>query len=282
MYDLIAFCKWRQSLPMAELAEKMKGLGFDGIDLPCRPSAPITHATGPRELPEAQKVCTDHGAPIVRLVTSLEAADDETERLLETVREIGIRKIRIGGYSLAGEHKNTPAREVLALARKRLAALGKLLEKHGVMGAVQNHSGPTLDVNASSCLLMLSDCDPAWVGVQYDPGHCTISGESIDVAVPLLGPYLHSVNLKSPRQVPVVDPETERLTWRNVWVKLRDGMVDVHQLVATLCDAGYTDPISIHAEYRNYFYTVEHDGDATDKLVAEDVAYVRKVMAEVG
>ena len=282
MYDLIAFSKWRQSLPLPELAAKLKGLGFDGVDLPCRDGAPVTHATGPEKLPEAKKVFEDHGLRLERLVTSLSEANAETERLLETVHELGIAKIRVDGYSMEGENKGRDPREVLDMARKKFAALGRLLEKHQVKGGVQNHSGNTLDVNCSSCLLMVQDCDPAWVGVQYDPGHCTLSGEPIEIAARLLGPYLHSVNVKSPRQEYVIAPATGRLAYSPVWVPLREGMLDVPKLLTTLREVGHTDPISVHAEYRCSFYRVEHDGDATDAIVADDVAYLRKVMAELG
>jgi len=282
MSRLIAFCKWCQSLPLPELAANLKKLGFDGVDLPCRPNAPVTHANGPEKLPEVRKVLEDHGMRLERVVTTIHETDVETERLLEAIHEVGVRRIRIGGYSMgSGTYQDQNPREVLAVARKKLAALGKLLEKHQVKGGIQNHSGNTLDVNISSCLLMLQDCDPEWVGVQYDPGHCTLSGEPPALAVPLLGPYLQSVNLKSPRQEHFVDPGTGRTTWRATWVPLRDGMMDVRATLKALQNAGYQQPLSIHAEYRSHFHFVERDLEATNGLVAADVAYVREVMAEI-
>ena len=44
---------------------------------------------------------------------------------------------------------------------------------------------------------------------------------------------------------------------------------------------GYTDPISIHAEYRSFFHLVEHHLKPTNTLVAEDVIYVRQLMQEL-
>jgi len=281
MFELIAFCKWCQGLPLPELAQNLKGLGFDGVDLPCRPGSPITHANGPEKLPEAKKIFENHGLRVERLVTSLSEANAETERLLETIHEIGVRKIRIDGYGFGGQYEGKTPREVLAIAQKRLPALGKLLEKHQVAGAVQNHSGSSLSVNLSCCLLMLADCNPEWVGVQYDPGHCTISGEPPEMAAGLLGPQLQSVNFKSPRQEYFVEPKTGKLTYKPIWVPLRDGMLDVPAVLTALQEAGYTDPISIHAEYRNYFYYIETDAEATNGLVAKDVTYLRSLMREM-
>ena len=274
-YKLIAFCKWCQHLPLDKLAKTLKKLGFDGVDLPCRPGSTITHANGSEKLPEAKKIFEDHGLRLERLVTSLREANIETERLLEVIQRLGIKKIRIGGY---GIEKEENARIKLDEARRKLLALEKLLAKYGVGGGIQNHSGDALEVNISSCLLMLQDCDPQWIGVQYDPGHLTLSGEGIKVALELLGPYLNSVNFKSPRQDYFIDPVTNRLSYKPVWVPLRDGMLDVPAVLKALQEAGYTDPISIHAEYRTYFYHIDQDIEATNQLVAEDLAYVREVM----
>ena len=276
-YELICFCKWCQNLPLPELAKTIKDMGFDGVDLPVRPGSPITHENAPDKLPEAAKIFKDHGLKLARLVTSLEKDDAVTEKCLETVASLGIRKIRIDGYSVSG---NQNAGELLKEARKGYSKLEKVLAKHGVRGAVQNHSGQTLDVNISSCLRMIEGCDPAWVGIQYDPGHLTLSGEPVKIAIELMGPYLHSANLKSPRQEYFIDPQTKRLKYTPIWCKLRDGMLDVPEVLEALSAAGYADPISIHAEYRTYYHRIEHDIAATNKIVAEDVAYLKEVMSE--
>lgn len=274
-YEWICFCKWCQDLPPARLAALLKDLGFDGVDLPCRPSAPVTHANGPEKLSEYKQAFEDHGLKLVRLVTSLKEADAETEHLLEAIQSLGIEKIRIGGFSVAeGEH----AVEKLDEARRRLAALQPLLAKHGVKGGIQNHSGNCLEVNVSSCLLLLQDCDPEWIGVQYDPGHLRLSGENDKIALELLGPRLHSVNLKSPRHAHSIDAKSGRLLYTPVWVPLRDGMLDVAAELAALSQVGYTDAISLHAEYRTYFYRVENVLETTNDLMREDVAYVRSLM----
>ena len=276
-FELICFCKWCQHLPPPELAKLLKDLGFDGVDLPCRPSAPVTHASGPERLSEYKKAFEDQGLRLERLVTSLSEANAETERLLETIQSLGIKRIRIDGVSV-GADENAAAK--LDEARRDLAALQPLLEKHDVRGAVQNHMGHCLEINVSSCLLMMRDCDPEWIGVQYDPGHLRLSGENTKIALELLGPRLHSVNFKSPRHAHSIDPGTGRLKYTPVWVPLRDGMLDVPYELQALSDAGYTDPISLHAEHRTYFFRVENVLEATNELVRSDVEYVRSLMQE--
>ena len=277
MEKIICFCKWRQDLAPVELAKKLKSLGFDGADLPCRPGAPVTHANGPRKLPEYHKALKDEGLTLERLVTNISEVNAETEKLLDAIRKLGVKKIRINWGSLG----DADPRAKIDEARRKLYALQKLLEKYGISGGIQNHSGNGLEVNISCVLHLLRDCDPKWVGIQYDPGHATISGEPIKLAIGLMGPYLHSVNLKSPRQEYFIEPATGRLTYKPIWVPLRDGMLNVSGLLNALKKAGYRDALSIHAEYRSYFHYVENDKEATDKLVAEDVRHVRQALKNI-
>ena len=276
MHDIICFCKWCQNLPLLELAKNLKNLGCDGVDLPCRPGSPINHANGPEKLPEIKKIFEDHGLKLERLVTSLYEANAETERLLEAIHNVGVKKIRLGDYPIRSPQQDPQV--LLNAARRKLCKLERLFEKHQVKGAIQNHSGNVLEVNVSSCLRMLQDCNPEWVGVQYDPGHLTLSGEPVKLALGLLGPYLHSVNFKSPRQEYFIDPGTNRLSYKPIWVPLRDGMLDVSSVLRELREVGYTDATSIHAEYSCHFYWVEKDIEATNKLVAKDVAYLRELI----
>ncbi len=278
MYKIIAFCKWCQNLALPELAAELKKVGVDGVDLPCRPGASITPEKAREKLPEAKKIFQDHGLTLERLVTGIVEANEEAECQLEAIRAVGIQKIRLGSFDV-GDGVN--AVHLLDKARHKLAELQKLLQKHQVHAAIQNHSGTCLEVNISATLRLLEDCDPQWIGIQCDPGHLTISGEPVELAFDWIGPYLHSVNFKSPRREYSVDPETGHLRFTPIWVPLRDGMLDVRAVLKKLKSVGYTDPISIHGEYRTHYYYIEKDTQATNRLIADDVAYIRKLMAEM-
>lgn len=277
MHRLLAFAKWCQYLPLAELAAELKKTGVDGVDLPCRPGAGIEPDDAAAKLPEAKRIFADHGLTLDRLVTGIVEANDQTDRQLAAARAVGIAKIRLGGN---GVRPGENAAKRLDECRRHMEGLQKLLEKHQVRAAIQNHSGNSLDVNVSSILRLLANCDPQWLGVQYDPGHLTVSGEPIDLALDLLGPYLHSVNFKSPRQEYFTDPQTGRLAFKPIWVPLRDGMTDVPAVLRKLKAVGYTDAIAIHAEYRTHYFFIEKDLKATTQIVTEDVKYVRQTMAQ--
>ncbi len=276
MYKLIAFSKWYDKQPLTEQAQGLKAAGFDGVDMPCRKSSAITHANAPEKLEEAQRIFADHGVPLTSLVCGIMSEDDLIiERFLETLNKLNIKKIRTGGFSVA-ENEDIPA--AFDQARRRCVRVAEMLEKHGISGGIQNHSGNCLEVNVSAALRLLQDCNPRWLGIQFDPGHLTLSGELPEIALGLTGDYLHSVNFKSPRQEYDINPVTGRLQYVPVWVPLRSGMLDIPATLQALQKTGYTDPISIHCEYRTYFSRIEKYIDEVNRLVKDDLDYLRGVM----
>ena len=274
MHRIIVFAKWCQNLPLPEMAALLKEIGADGVDLPCRPGGAITPEDAPTVLPEAKRTFEDHGLTLERIVTGITRADEQADRQLEAIRNVGVKKIRVGGFHVGGD---VNARTLLDEARARMAEVQKLLEKHDVRGGVQNHSGNCLEVNISGTLRMIEDCDPEWLGVQYDPGHQTLSGEPFGLAIDLLGPSLHSVNFKSPRQEYYADPNTGQLRFKPIWVPLIDGMLDCAGVLSKLQEVGYRDAISVHSEYRTHYHQIEHFVDATAKLAKADIAFAKEV-----
>jgi len=272
-FKIIAFSKWCDHLPLEEQAKSLKQAGFDGVDMPCRPGSAITHATAPKSLPEAKRILAGHGLSLDRLVCDIVSeSDDVNERFLACLSDLGIRKIRAGGFPVP---PGTDIKTVFDAARRRLETIEYLLEKHGVSAGIQNHSGDCLEANISSVLRLLEGRNPKWLGIQYDPGHLTLSGEKPHLAIGLMGDYLHSVNFKSPRQEYFVERESGRLAYCPVWVPLADGMLDVPAVMCALLAVGYRDPLSIHCEYRSHFFRVEKHPDDVFRIVKEDVAYLR-------
>ena len=278
MHRLLVFCKWCEDLPLLELAKELAQTGADGVDLPCRPGARIEPDDAAKMLPEAKAIFADHGLTLDRLVTGITCADDQADRLLAAAADVGVRQIRLGSFNIKG---GANAAERLDQCRRQLGPLQELLARRQVKAAIQNHSGNCLEVNISSALRLLQDCDPQWLGVQYDPGHLTLSGEPIGVAVDLMGAYLHSVNFKSPRQEYFVDAQTGRLCFKPIWVPMRDGMLDVPGVLKKLEAVGYVDAIAIHAEYRTHYHYIEMDRTATTQLITQDIGYVRRIYQAV-
>ncbi len=276
---LIAFTKWIFDKPVEEMAQVLAQAGFAGVDLPVREKAGIPAAVAKKLLPQAKKVFADQGLSMDQLVTDIIEPSADLDALLEVFRSVGVTKIRLGGKSLRPDQS---AREVFDQHRRSLEALEPYLARHEMRAGIQVHSGNTVHATVGLCLLCLKDRDPRWLGVQVDTGHLSYAGESPELAIALAGPYLHSVNLKAIRRDVAVDKKTGKLTWPAVVVPLRDGMVDWVSILRALMNAGYTDALSIHAEYRSAYFRYEENTELTTQLISDDRAFIAGIMKSMG
>ncbi len=277
---LIAFTKWIYDKPIPDMAKIVADAGFDGVDLPVRENAGIPAETALESLPEAQKIFADHGLTIDRLVTDIIAPRPDLERLLEMFQSLGITKIRLGGKALRRQREDV--RKALDEHRKELAELEPYLLKHGVRGAVQIHSGDTAHATMGLCLHCVDGRDPAALGIQVDTGHLSVAGEAPEFAIALAGPYLHSINFKSIRLQPSVDPKSGKLTWQRVVTPLRDATLDWESVIRAVVGSGYDDSVALHAEYRSPYYRYEANEELTTKLITEDREFATSLFANYG
>lgn len=277
MFQLIAFDKFANHLPPRELAELFVKLGLEGVELTVRAvEGSLKPEEAPHKLAEVKRIFDDHNLTLPRLASGIRRADDEARLVLGACEKAGVGALRLGGWRVPPGQ----ARQQLDQARRDLAELQPLLERHNVRGAVQTHFGPCLHVNVSACLRMIEHCDPRWLGVQLDTGHLALAGESVDLAVDLLGPYLHHVNFKGSRWDMIANRQTNELGVASAIYPLREGACDFRLALRTLYAAGHREPISIYSEYRTPHYLICNDLKATCDLLAEDVRYVRRLMAE--
>ncbi|HHW08417.1 MAG TPA: sugar phosphate isomerase/epimerase [Firmicutes bacterium] len=275
---LIAFTKWLWDRPVEEVAKIVAKAGFDGVDFPVREKMGMPAEVAKKMLPRAKEVFAAHGLTMEQLVTDITGPREDLDELLGLFSSVGVKKIRLGGVSL---RPDSTARKAFDEHRRSLAALEPYLKKHGIKAGVQVHSGNTAHATLGLCLLCVQDRDPEWLGVQVDTGHLGYSGEPPELALALVGPYLHSVNLKAIRRDVAVDKKTGKLTWPMVIVPLRDGMVDCASFLRTLKKMGYDEALSIHPEYRSPYFNYEKYTELTTQLITEDREYVAGILKEL-
>ena len=68
------FTKSWPDMPIEELARYIKGLGFDGVELPVRPKYQVTPDNIAVELPKAAKVFADNGVTISSVASNTDEA----------------------------------------------------------------------------------------------------------------------------------------------------------------------------------------------------------------
>jgi len=271
--ECILFSKFLVPLSIKEMGNQIKEMGFDGVDLPVRPGSQITHETAAKELPKAVKALNKIGLSVPSIVTGLKRGDEpHADEVLAAAAESGVKMLRTASWSYRPGDDYWANMEQ---ARKDLASLESLCEKHGVKANMQIHSGGCLNCNCAGTAIMLKDRNPKWIGLQIDPGHLAISGEDYDMSFAMTGEYLHSVNVKSPRYYPISD-QNGQFRWKIIWTPLAEGLVPWEHIMQILKDRDYDGPLSIHGEY-----PVEKSIELTSGLVKADLEYIRKILAQL-
>ena len=155
-------------------------------------------------------------------------------------------------------------------AQEAYAALLPALQAHGVRIGVQNHCDRYV-CNAMGLRHLLEPFDPQLICAVWDAAHNALNGEDPDMALDIIWPWLGMVNLKNGIWQRIVGPEAEVAQWRHYWTSGRQGLASWAKVASELERRGYAGPVCLTAEYS--------DHDAVDRLVRDDIAYARALLA---
>ncbi len=247
---------WKEPLP--DLARRVAGMGFWGVELPVRPGYQVEPDNIEPALGEAAKVFADHG------VTIHSVAGPEDERTIAACAAAGVSILRVMAKIADDGYLACEAR-----IRRRYDELAPVLAEHGVTLGVQNHCGAWVG-SAVGIRRLIEDHDPRHVAAVYDPAHCALVGEPPALAVDILADRMCMVNLKNVFWWRTNGPEAETAAWRWHWTTGRQGLADWARVAAELNARGYDRPICLCAEYS--------EEGAAERLAAEDLAYARRLL----
>ncbi|MBW5445571.1 TIM barrel protein [Cohnella sp. CFH 77786] len=170
----------------------------------------------------------------------------EAERVLQAARYLGAPFIRLGVHRY---DRTRRFGELFEEQRRYLQEAEELCRAYGVKGLIETHH-ETIAASASASYRLVEGCDPAHVGVLYDPGNMVYEGyENYRMGLELLGPYLAHVHAKNAGWEP--NPEAagaareNTISWRAGWRGLTRGIVDWSQVIADLKAVGYAGYIGI-------------------------------------
>jgi sugar phosphate isomerase/epimerase len=207
---------------------------------------------------------------LVTAPTDLTRPDVEyAERLYAACGEAGVRHIKLGYWHWSLESAYW---DEVAAIRDLLAGFQELSRTYGVQTCLHTHSGYSMGLNASAMMHLVKGLDPEHVGVYLDPGHLSIVGEPIEMAVDIVGEYLSVVSMKDLKRERV--RRDDRVTWRTRVVRLGQGFADLEVFVRALTRTGFAGPVSFHSEYAG-----EPVETVTD-LARTDVRYVRALLEQ--
>jgi len=236
------FTKCLQFLDYERLGETIALAGFDGADLSVRKGGHVSPQHVAVELPRAFKALQKSGIRVPMMVTDIDLSDVlETERVLGTASELGIRYYRLASLRY---DPGKSIQENLDLHKKTIKKIEKINRKFGIHGCYQNHAGTRVGSPLWDLYRLVKDCDPTYFGVQYDIRHAVCEGgTSWPLAMKLLSPWIKTTDIKD------FFWENKDGHWKTTNVPLGNGMVDFDKYLGEYVALGISGPVSIHYEY---------------------------------
>ena len=253
------FTKPWKTLSLPQLGEFVSGLGFDGVEFPVRPGYQV-EPENVGDLPRAAKVLGEFGVKI------LSVAGPTDEATIAACAEAGVPVIRV----MAGINRGESYLEGEARIRRAYDDLVPLLEQYGVQLGVQNHFGRFV-ANAIGLRRLVEPYDPRTIGIVWDAAHEALNGNDLDLALDVSWSHLCMVNLKNAYWQRVNGPEAEVAFWRVHWTAGCHGQASWPVVIDELKARGYEGTVCLPAEYS--------DEEAVDRLIAQDIAFVRALFA---
>jgi len=267
------FTKHLEGYDVPQIIAALQSAGVKGADLCLRPGYPVHPENVATALPAAAKQFAEAGLDIPLVTTPgdfVTPAVDYAETLYAACAEAGVRHIKLGYWHFkAGMDYWTE----LDVVRGHLDGFQKLSEKHGVQTVVHNHSGLSMGLNSCAAMNVVKGFDPKHVGIFTDPGHLSLCGEPIEMALSIVKEYVSVLAFKD-----LIKEQRERngkTSWATKVVPLGTGFGDFPVLLKTLQAMNYQGPISFHSEY---------SGESPERVVElarGDVTFIDGLLAEM-
>ena len=251
------FTKPWQTMPIEQLAESVRAMGFDGIEPPVRPGYQVQPETIGKLLPGAVRAMKAAG---VRIFSIAGNTDEET---IAACGECGVPMIR----TMARIPDGVSYPDAEAALQREYGALVPALEKHKVTIGVQNHVGPFVS-SALGLARLLQPLDGRHVAAVWDAAHEALAGGQPQYALDVIWPRLCMVNLKNVMYVRSNGPEAQVAAWQHHWTSGRHGLASWPVVVSELTKRAYRGVICLTAEYSS--------GEAT-RLAPEDLLFARSL-----
>jgi len=240
------------------LGEYVRGLGFDGIELPVRPGYQVEPERVMEDLPVAARQLEEVEVKVFSV------AGPTDEATIVACAQAGVPIIRTMARIGQGE-SYLQAEDRL---QREYDALIPLLEAHGVTIGVQNHCNRFVS-SGVGLRRLIEKYDPRHVAAVWDAAHEALEGNLPDLALDAVWSHLCMVNLKNAVRQPTTGPEAEVAQWRIYWTGGRHGLASWPRVAEELKGRGYEGVLCLTAEYS--------DHDAVNRLIEEDMAFARSL-----
>ncbi len=238
-----------------ELADRVRGLGFDGAEVPVRPGFQVEPENVEKGLPELVERFADRQLSVFSIASILE------EPVFAACAAAGVTLIRVMAPVTRGQYLESEVH-----LRRRLVDAVPLCERYGVRVGVQQHYGDNV-TDAVGLRSLLQGVDDRWVGAIWDAAHDALAGLAPESGLDIVWDRLLLVNLKNAFYVRTNGPEAEEAEWGRHFTSGTQGMASWSRIAAELRRRKYGGAVCLTAEYT--------DEEAVDRLCRQDLAYAK-------
>ena len=242
-FKICIFSKHLQWLDYKAMAQTAAEVGFDGIDLTVRSKGHVLPERVEDDLPRAVEAIRAAGIEPVMMATDIIDPDDpNTEKILKTAGDLGIKYYRLGKYRYTADDSIT---DTLSDARSKMRDLAAMNERYNICGSYQNHAGsgyvgaPIWDL-----YWLIRDLDSKYMGCQFDIRHATVEGgQTWTLDLRLISGHVNTLAVKD------FIWQKQGQKWQTVNCPLGEGQVDFAGFLQLLKKHSIACPVSIHYEY---------------------------------
>ena len=262
-------------------AELAKSLGFDGLEWRVTKKSPepigkIDYWSGNRstvdvdnieaDLKRAKQIADQNGLVMPVLGTYMDCSQTQVvESVMRAAASVGSTKMRVGPPRYDGSRRY---QELFDQARRDLEEVAALARTHKMQACIEMHMG-NITPSAGLAHRLVSNFDPAEIGVIFDPGNMVIEGmENFKMGLELLGPYLSHVHAKNCMWVKSGEADGVA-SWKWQMAAVKQGQVDWKQVVAALKKISYQGWLS----FEDF-----SDGETKSKLT-DALTYLKQLEA---
>jgi sugar phosphate isomerase/epimerase len=278
--QFVMFSKVLGCLTVEEAAQRVREIGFDGLDLTVRPKGHV-EPERVRELPEVVERVRALGCDVPMITTGITCADQPyAEDTFQAAADSGIRELKLGYWQYQGFGH---VRHQLDEWRRDLHGLEALARHTGVRANVHNHSGNFLCADGAIVWMLLEGRDPECIGAYIDPGHLTIEGGGSGwcMALDLLSPWVRLVAIKCMGWQHAYDEQLGQERWWTQMVPLRQGTVPWLEFFRYLRLGGFDGIVSMHSPYQGKGSWRDLSTEELLAQTAEELAYIKYIVRRV-
>ena len=206
------------------------------------------------EAQKAKALCDQYGLAFVSISSNLNVSQyAEIESVAKAAASIGCPLVRIWAPAYDGSINYN---EVLAQCIEDTKKILPLAQKYHVKFLFEIHMGLIIP-SASAAYRLVSNFDPALVGVIYDPGNNVYEGlENMKMGIEILGPYLAHVHVKNGKWAQDASEPDGTAHFSPTLAELDQGYFDLKKLLATLKEKDYQGFLSVE-DFTNRMTTEE-------------------------